>query len=77
MSKNLSRKRKIDSSEEVEGSSRCAYHLCDSIDFLPFQCDSCLRMYCLEHSTYSNHECEFSASKDKVAIVCPLCRKTL
>ena len=64
-------------SEEVTGSARCAYPLCSLIDFLPFECDCCSQTFCLEHRTYRAHECEKSASKDTVAIVCPLCQLTL
>lgn len=75
MSKSFSRS--DSTSEEVVGSSRCAYPLCSLIDFLPFECDCCGQIYCLEHRTYRAHECTKSASKDTVAIVCPLCQLTL
>ena len=64
-------------SQEVTGSARCAYPLCSLIDFLSFECDCCGQTFCLEHRTYRAHECKMSASKDTVAITCPLCQVTL
>lgn len=37
--------------------SHCEYEGCGRQDYLPFKCDLCLKMYCLEHKSYDSHQC--------------------
>lgn len=53
----------------------CALGTCKQLDFLPFTCDSCRRIYCKEHVTYENHNCETGLRKDRKVPVCPLCNQ--
>lgn len=53
----------------------CSHEDCRQIDFLPFQCDCCQRVYCLQHRTYEAHKCPNSGSRTTAIIVCPLCAK--
>ncbi|OQR98955.1 hypothetical protein ACHHYP_07410 [Achlya hypogyna] len=55
----------------------CARPGCNQKDFLPFPCDCCGGVFCLEHRTYDGHECPKAGAKDARAITCPLCRATI
>mmetsp|Transcript_51009 Transcript_51009/g.116117 ORF Transcript_51009/g.116117 Transcript_51009/m.116117 type:complete len:181 (+) Transcript_51009:23-565(+) len=51
----------------------CAHEYCRMKDFLPFECDACKKQYCVSHATYDSHGCTAVTTKDKRAIVCPVC----
>mmetsp|Transcript_14086 Transcript_14086/g.30539 ORF Transcript_14086/g.30539 Transcript_14086/m.30539 type:complete len:349 (+) Transcript_14086:170-1216(+) len=53
----------------------CAVAECRQNDFLPFRCDCCSNVYCLEHRTYAAHSCSKSGTRQTEVIVCPLCAK--
>lgn len=57
--------------------THCAVSSCRQIDFLPFTCDCCANVYCLEHRTYPAHHCQLAAGKECTAIVCPICAKAI
>lgn len=44
--------------------SQCSYTLCQQLDFLPFKCNRCNKIFCLEHMRYDNHQCP--VKKDNV-----------
>lgn len=50
----------------------CAEKTCKQLDFLPFTCDSCKQIFCLEHRTYADHNC-VEPKKDAHVPACPLC----
>ncbi|XP_006815820.1 AN1-type zinc finger protein 2A-like isoform X2 [Saccoglossus kowalevskii] len=54
---------------------QCSDQTCKQLDFLPMKCDSCSRIFCKDHITYSSHNCESSYKKDVQVPVCPLCNK--
>ncbi|KAF3580071.1 hypothetical protein DY000_02035817 [Brassica cretica] len=35
----------------------CSVDICKQIDFLPFTCDRCLLVFCLDHRSYMKHTC--------------------
>jgi len=37
--------------------SHCQYSYCNQLDFLPFQCQSCNKTFCLDHRTEDGHAC--------------------
>jgi predicted nucleic acid binding AN1-type Zn finger protein len=37
--------------------AHCQYSYCNQLDFLPFQCQSCNKTFCLEHRTEDSHAC--------------------
>ncbi|EPS72081.1 hypothetical protein M569_02677, partial [Genlisea aurea] len=53
----------------------CSVQECRQIDFLPFTCDCCQQVFCLEHRSYIKHKCPKSDSTDVTVVVCPLCAK--
>lgn len=55
----------------------CSVSACSQVDFLPFTCDCCRSVFCLEHRTYDAHECPLAGSKDRRVIECPLCNQML
>lgn len=57
--------------------SRCGVSGCSTHDFLPFKCQACTGVFCLEHRTYDGHGCQRAHAKQQLAITCPVCRATL
>lgn len=63
--------------EFSELGKHCSLNDCNQRDFLPFTCDCCSKVFCLQHRSYNEHECPHSGSKNMTAIICPLCRATI
>lgn len=57
--------------------SHCSVPACQQIDFLPFKCDCCGKVFCLQHRTYESHSCQEAGSRDTNTIVCPICAKAV
>eukprot|EP00246_Nothoceros_aenigmaticus_P012936 TRINITY_DN4208_c0_g1_i1.p1 TRINITY_DN4208_c0_g1~~TRINITY_DN4208_c0_g1_i1.p1 ORF type:complete len:270 (-),score=11.23 TRINITY_DN4208_c0_g1_i1:508-1317(-) len=55
----------------------CEVADCNLVDFLPFTCDRCSKVFCLDHRTYGSHECPKGNKDDVTVLVCPLCAKTV
>lgn len=56
----------------------CEVSTCRQLDFLPFTCDNCKKIFCSEHRKYENHKCSIpKPMRDKVVPVCPLCEKPI
>uniref|UniRef100_A0A7S1QN69 RanBP2-type domain-containing protein n=1 Tax=Alexandrium catenella TaxID=2925 RepID=A0A7S1QN69_ALECA len=55
--------------------AHCAVGDCRQRDFLPFSCDQCGQLFCLDHFRYEAHSCTRAAGKDNRVLVCPLCQK--
>ncbi|KAG2683472.1 hypothetical protein I3843_10G031800 [Carya illinoinensis] len=53
----------------------CTFEDCKQIDFLPFKCDRCSQVFCLEHRSYIKHSCPKADREDVTVVVCPLCAK--
>ncbi|KAK3446714.1 zinc finger AN1 and C2H2 domain-containing stress-associated protein 16 [Eucalyptus grandis] len=53
----------------------CTVDDCKLIDFLPFTCDRCNQVFCLEHRSYIKHRCPKADKKDVTVVICPLCAK--
>ncbi|KAJ7972221.1 Zinc finger AN1 and C2H2 domain-containing stress-associated protein [Quillaja saponaria] len=53
----------------------CTVEDCKQIDFLPFTCDRCNQVFCLEHRSYIKHHCSKADRKDVTVVICPLCAK--
>lgn len=53
----------------------CYVDDCKLIDFLPFTCDGCRQVFCLEHRSYIKHKCPNADRKDVTVVICPLCAK--
>ncbi|BDA42411.1 Zinc finger AN1 and C2H2 domain-containing stress-stress-associated protein [Coccomyxa sp. Obi] len=55
----------------------CEVEECKQIDFLPFKCDACEKVFCLAHRKYSAHSCKKAGEKETQTIICPLCAKAI
>ncbi|AEC10038.1 Zinc finger AN1 and C2H2 domain-containing stress-associated protein 11 [Arabidopsis thaliana] len=53
----------------------CSVDVCKQIDFLPFTCDRCLQVFCLDHRSYMKHSCPKGDREDVTVVICPLCAK--
>ncbi|XP_052176855.1 zinc finger AN1 and C2H2 domain-containing stress-associated protein 16-like [Diospyros lotus] len=53
----------------------CTVEDCKQIDFLPFTCDACHKVFCLEHRSYNKHQCPNGNKHDVTVVICPLCAK--
>eukprot|EP01023_Acetabularia_acetabulum_P030706 TRINITY_DN2890_c0_g2_i2.p2 TRINITY_DN2890_c0_g2~~TRINITY_DN2890_c0_g2_i2.p2 ORF type:complete len:347 (+),score=26.93 TRINITY_DN2890_c0_g2_i2:130-1170(+) len=53
----------------------CNVAECKQIDFLPFKCDCCHKVFCLEHRQYEEHKCPLAQHKVLEVVPCPLCAK--
>ncbi|KAJ0043904.1 hypothetical protein Pint_17906 [Pistacia integerrima] len=53
----------------------CSLPDCKQIDFLPFTCDCCNKVFCLEHRSYNQHQCPKAENRDVTVVICPLCAK--
>ena len=57
--------------------SHCEHPDCSLLDFLPFHCDACGHVYCLDHRTYEAHSWSMGAGKESTTLVCPVCAKAV
>ncbi|KAH7674383.1 AN1-like Zinc finger domain-containing protein [Dioscorea alata] len=53
--------------------AHCSYEDCYQLDFLPFNCDGCQKVFCLEHRTYKEHDCPKAEQKSRIVVVCEAC----
>ncbi|CAN0910028.1 Zinc finger AN1 and C2H2 domain-containing stress-associated protein 11 [Linum grandiflorum] len=53
----------------------CFVDDCKQLDFLPFTCDRCRQVFCLQHRSYIKHNCPTADKNDVTVVVCPLCAK--
>ncbi|XP_074320483.1 zinc finger AN1 and C2H2 domain-containing stress-associated protein 13 [Silene latifolia] len=53
----------------------CSLEDCRQIDFLPFTCDRCRLVFCLEHRSYRQHQCPQADDQGVTVVICPLCAK--
>ncbi|XP_009335823.2 zinc finger AN1 domain-containing stress-associated protein 12 [Pyrus x bretschneideri] len=51
----------------------CQLSDCHQLDFLPFQCDGCRKVFCVEHRSYKSHECPKSDHNSRKVVVCEIC----
>ncbi|KAF2356800.1 Zinc finger AN1-type [Trinorchestia longiramus] len=51
----------------------CSEVACRQLDFLPFTCSLCKKIYCLQHHKVSAHDCTEARTVDVQVPVCPLC----
>ena len=58
--------------------ARCDAKDCALQDFLPFTCDACHKVFCLEHRVYETHSCPVGRStKDVRVFLCPICNTSI
>lgn len=55
----------------------CNHEECNQLDFLPFTCDGCHKVFCLEHRTYKAHSCHKSEHNNRMVVVCEVCSMSI
>jgi len=54
----------------------CSYEGCHQLDFLPFTCNACEQVFCVEHRRYREHACPAAGPEQSVTVPqCPLCEQ--
>lgn len=56
--------------------ANCFLESCKEKDFLPFTCDNCGFVFCLEHRTALSHGCPVKPDEHRV-IICDKCEKSI
>ncbi|PKA54399.1 Zinc finger AN1 domain-containing stress-associated protein 12 [Apostasia shenzhenica] len=51
----------------------CQHDDCHQLDFLPFTCEACGKIFCLEHRTYRAHGCPSADRGSRTVAVCQIC----
>jgi len=51
----------------------CRSQVVDNWIFLPVNCDSCKKTFCMDHYSYVKHNCPTSFAKNVQVPICPLC----
>ena len=59
-------------SADLMAGLHCANPDCRQLDFLPFQCSKCSKVYCLAHRV-----CPCNSGNEKNVLVCPLCARAV
>ncbi|RZC79795.1 hypothetical protein C5167_042371 [Papaver somniferum] len=55
----------------------CEFAGCNQLDFLPFNCNSCSKIFCLEHKSCRSHECPKIEQNNRRVVVCEKCSITI
>lgn len=63
--------------EFSEVGAHCSVQSCNLKDFLPFTCNGCKKVFCLEHFKPTKHSCPENDVNDAKVFTCPLCTKTI
>ncbi|XP_059294074.1 zinc finger AN1 domain-containing stress-associated protein 12 [Lycium ferocissimum] len=51
----------------------CQLSDCHQLDFLPFTCHACQKVFCVEHRSCKSHECPKSDYNSRKVLVCEIC----
>ncbi|KAJ7974508.1 Zinc finger AN1 domain stress-associated protein [Quillaja saponaria] len=55
----------------------CQHVDCNQLDFLPFTCQGCRQVFCLEHRSYKSHDCPKSDHNSRKVVVCEICSMSI
>ncbi|KAK2419762.1 hypothetical protein P8452_50142 [Trifolium repens] len=55
----------------------CQHLDCHQLDFLPFTCDGCKQVFCVEHRSYKAHECPKHDHNSRKVVVCEECSMSM
>uniref|UniRef100_A0A7N0TN64 AN1-type domain-containing protein n=1 Tax=Kalanchoe fedtschenkoi TaxID=63787 RepID=A0A7N0TN64_KALFE len=50
---------------------------CRQLDFLPFKCHACLKVFCLEHRVQESHNCPKAGHDSRKVVVCDVCSTSI
>ncbi|KAK1274317.1 Zinc finger AN1 domain-containing stress-associated protein 12 [Acorus gramineus] len=57
--------------------AHCQHPGCHQLDFLPFTCLACQEVFCLEHRTYTAHNCPKGDRNSRRVAVCEACSMSI
>ena len=59
--------------------AHCSHPDCNQLDFLPFRCSGCKRIFCQDHRSVgeNGHNCPHAKDADVEVIVCPRCARAI
>ncbi|KAF2316176.1 hypothetical protein GH714_041517 [Hevea brasiliensis] len=57
--------------------THCQHSDCNQLDFLPFKCQGCHKVFCLEHRSYKSHDCPKSDHNSRKVVVCDICSTSI
>jgi hypothetical protein len=57
--------------------AHCAEVGCHKLDFLPFTCDRCHGVFCLDHRDFSHHSCTVDITQQRQMPHCPVCQQVV
>ncbi|XP_050221241.1 zinc finger AN1 domain-containing stress-associated protein 12 [Mercurialis annua] len=55
----------------------CQHSECYQLDFLPFRCNRCRNVFCLDHRSYKSHDCPVPDLNSRKVIVCEICSTSI
>ncbi|KAA0053705.1 hypothetical protein IC582_008838 [Cucumis melo] len=55
----------------------CQHSDCHQLDFLPFTCDGCQKVFCSEHRGFKSHDCPESDRNSRKVVVCEICSTSI
>ncbi|XP_031110417.1 zinc finger AN1 domain-containing stress-associated protein 12 [Ipomoea triloba] len=55
----------------------CEFSDCRQLDFLPFKCDACRHVFCVDHRSYISHACLKSDRHSRKVLVCDACSMSI
>ncbi|KAG5624349.1 hypothetical protein H5410_009567 [Solanum commersonii] len=55
----------------------CQLSDCHQLDFLPFTCHACQKVFCVEHRSCKSHECPKSDFNSRKVLVCEICSMSI
>ncbi|THU58029.1 hypothetical protein C4D60_Mb03t09820 [Musa balbisiana] len=55
----------------------CQHEDCNQLDFLPFTCHGCKKVFCLEHRSYAAHVCPKADHNSRFVVVCEACSMSM
>ena len=55
----------------------CSIPSCHQLDFLPFKCDYCSNLYCLQHRSIQSHQCTHTSDIGKTIPTCAICQQKI
>eukprot|EP00392_Amoebophrya_sp_AT5.2_P018455 g18995.t1 len=57
--------------------THCSFAGCHQRDFLPFTCDRCGLVFCLDHRREADHDCQGTRNASRQVLVCPICSQSM
>mmetsp|Transcript_51620 Transcript_51620/g.144239 ORF Transcript_51620/g.144239 Transcript_51620/m.144239 type:complete len:497 (-) Transcript_51620:88-1578(-) len=60
-----------------DAGAHCSLATCRRLDFLPFTCNCCGGVYCLDHFRCADHACARATGEENRVLLCPICKRSV